>query len=41
MSKIKEKFEELGKRNEKALISYIMVGFPNEKATMPIIRGIS
>ena len=31
MSRIKEKFEELEKRNEKALISYIMLGFPNEK----------
>ena len=40
MSKIKEKFEELEKRNEKVLISYIMLGFPNEKATMPIIRGL-
>ncbi len=40
MSRIKEKFEELEKRNEKALISYIMLGFPNEKSTMPIIRGL-
>ena len=40
MSRIKEKFEELEKRNEKALISYIMLGFPNEKATMPTIRGL-
>jgi tryptophan synthase alpha chain len=40
MSRIKEKFEELEKRNEKALISYIMLGFPNEKATIPIIRGL-
>ena len=40
MSRIKEKFEELEKRNEKALISYIMLGFPNEKATMSTIRGL-
>ena len=40
MSRINEKFEELEKRNEKALISYIMVGFPNEKSTMSIIRGL-
>jgi len=40
MSRIKEKFEELEKRNEKALISYIMLGFPNEKATMLTIRGL-
>ena len=40
MSRNKEKFEELEKRNEKALISYIMLGFPNEKATMSTIRGL-
>ena len=40
MSRIKEKFEELEKKNEKALISYIMLGFPNEKATISTIRGL-
>ena len=40
MSRIKDKFEELEKRNEKALISYIMLGFPNEKSTMSTIRGL-
>jgi len=40
MSRIKEKFDELEKRNEKALISYIMLGFPNEKATMSTVRGL-
>mgnify|MGYP006145216599 CR=1 FL=1 len=40
MSRIKEKFEELERKNEKALISYIMLGFPNEKATMSTIRGL-
>ena len=40
MSRIEEKFKELEKRNEKALISYIMLGFPNEKATMSTIRGL-
>ena len=40
MSRIKEKFNELEKRNEKALISYIMLGYPNEKATMQTIRGL-
>ena len=40
MSRIKEKFEDLEKRNEKALISYIMLGFPNEKATMSTVRGL-
>ena len=40
MSRIKERFIELEKRNEKALISYIMLGFPNEKSIMPTIRGL-
>ena len=40
MSRIKEKFEELEKRNEKALISYIMLGFPNEKDTISTVRGL-
>ena len=40
MSRIEEKFKELEKRNEKALISYIMLGFPNEKATMSTVRGL-
>ena len=40
MSRIKEKFNELEKRNEKALISYIMLGFPNEKATISTVRGL-
>ena len=40
MSRIKEKFEELERKNEKALITYIMLGFPNEKATMSTVRGL-
>ncbi|MCV0409819.1 tryptophan synthase subunit alpha [Nitrosopumilus sp.] len=40
MSKIKEKFMELEKKNQKALISYIMAGFPNEKATISTVRGL-
>jgi tryptophan synthase alpha chain len=40
MSKIKEKFTELEKKNQKVLISYIMAGFPNEKATISIVRGL-
>ena len=40
MSRIKEKFAELEAKNQKALISYIMVGFPNEKATIGIVRGL-
>jgi len=40
MSKIKEKFAELSAKNQRALISYIMVGFPNEKATIAAVRGL-
>ena len=40
MSRIKEKFAELEARKEKALISYIMAGFQNEKATISTIRGL-
>ena len=40
MSRIKEKFSELDAKNQKALIAYIMAGFPNEKATMSAVRGL-
>jgi len=40
MSKIKEKFAELDRKKEKALISYIMSGFPNEKATLSTVKGL-
>jgi tryptophan synthase alpha chain len=40
MTKIKEKFTELEEKNQKALIAYIMVGFPNEKATVSTVRGL-
>ena len=40
MSRIKEKFAELEAKNQKALISYIMAGFPNERATISTIRGL-
>ena len=40
MTRIKEKFAELEAKNQKALISYIMVGFPNEKETMSTVRGL-
>lgn len=40
MSRIKEKFAELDAKNEKALIAYIMAGFPNEKATLTTVRGL-
>jgi tryptophan synthase alpha chain len=40
MSKIKEKFTELRSKKEKALIAYVMVGFPNENATISTVRGL-
>ncbi len=40
MSRIKEKFAELEAKNQKALIAYIMVGFPNEKATITTVSGL-
>ena len=40
MSKIQDKFKELKSKNEKALISYIMTGFPNENATLSIVDGL-
>ncbi len=40
MTRIKEKFAELQSKNQKALISYIMTGFPNEKATLSTVRGL-
>lgn len=40
MSRIKNKFLELKQKNEKALIAYIMVGYPNEKSTIFAINGL-
>ena len=40
MSRIKDKFTVLESQNQKALIAYIMAGFPNEKATISTIRGL-
>ena len=40
MSRIKEKFSELKSKKEKALVSYIMVGYPSENATLLAIRGL-
>ena len=40
MSRIKEKFRELDAKNQKALIAYVMVGFPNENATLSTIKGL-
>ena len=41
MSRITEKFSELEGKNQKALIAYIMAGYPNEKATLSIVRGLT
>jgi len=40
MSKISKKFSELDSKNEKALIGYIMAGYPNEKATLSAVKGL-
>ena len=40
MSKIKEKFKQLKSKKESALISYIMAGYPSEKATLAAVRGL-
>lgn len=40
MSKIQDKFSELNVKNEKALIGYLMTGYPNEKDTISAIRGL-
>jgi tryptophan synthase alpha chain len=40
MSRIKDKFLELKRKKEKALIAYIMVGYPNEKATLLAVKGL-
>ncbi|HEY7367597.1 MAG TPA: tryptophan synthase subunit alpha, partial [Nitrosopumilaceae archaeon] len=40
MSRIENKFSELKRKKEKALIAYIMVGYPNEKTTISTVRGL-
>jgi len=40
MSRIDKKFKELSSKNEKALIAYIMAGYPNEKATLSSVKGL-
>ena len=40
MSRIKEKFNELKMKKEKALVSYIMTGYPSENATLSAVRGL-
>jgi tryptophan synthase alpha chain len=40
MSRITEKFSELKSKKEKALISYVMVGYPSENTTLSAVRGL-
>ena len=40
MSRIQDKFKEIYSKNEKALIGYLMIGYPNEKDTISAIRGL-
>ena len=40
MSKIKAKFLELQAKNEKALITYLVAGYPNESGTLSAVRGV-
>ena len=40
MSRIKNKFLELKTKNQKALIAYTVVGYPNEKGTLSAVRGL-
>ncbi|MGI0009884.1 MAG: tryptophan synthase subunit alpha, partial [Nitrosopumilaceae archaeon] len=40
MSKIKNKFLELESKNQKALIAYVVAGYPNENGTLSAVRGL-
>lgn len=40
MSRIKSKFQDLKSKNQKALIAYVMTGFPSEKDTLSAVRGL-
>jgi tryptophan synthase alpha chain len=40
MSRIEEKFNQLRSNKETALVSYIMVGYPSEKATLSAVKGL-
>jgi tryptophan synthase alpha chain len=40
MTRIQNKFKELKSKNQKALIAYIMAGFPNENSTISAVRGL-
>ena len=40
MSRIESKFQDLRSKDQKALIAYVMAGFPSEKDTLSAIRGL-
>src|SRR5439155_20301999 len=40
MSRIKDKFQELKRKKQKALIAYVVAGYPNEKGTISAVRGL-
>jgi tryptophan synthase alpha chain len=40
ISRIKDKFSQLAAKKEKALITYIMVGYPDQKSTLSAVRGL-
>jgi tryptophan synthase alpha chain len=40
ISRIKAKFAALAAKKEKALITYVMIGYPSQKATMPTVRAL-
>jgi len=40
MSRIKNKFLELKSKNQKALIAYTVVGYPDVKGTLSVVRGL-
>ncbi len=40
MSKIQDKFIQLKSNKETALVSYVMAGYPSEKATLSAVRGL-
>lgn len=40
MSRIKSKFQDLRSKHQKALITYVMAGFPSERDTILAVRGL-
>ncbi|RNJ80697.1 MAG: tryptophan synthase subunit alpha, partial [Nitrosopumilus sp. B06] len=40
MSRISDKFVELGKKRQSALVAYVMAGFPSDKATRAAVSGL-